>query len=218
MKLIIIMKKINLNPQVIGSTHAVVNKYNQLSLEELDTELVTIDAINSHNNIPNFRPKIHPKKHTVGTTSYLQTLQLKKGCRVMLTVNLDVKDSLSNGSIGTFMGLVKDEHTGVVRALMVHFDNVDSGEEMRRCHPHLVSNFPNCTPILKQAHKYSTAKTSRGVKSNTATVFQFPLILSFASTTHKIQVRRGIDFNIAQLQLSSAQLSWSGYYIVVYIA
>jgi hypothetical protein len=58
---------------------------------------------------------------------------------------------------------------------------------MRRCHPQCAKAYPNCTPIRKQAHKYTTSKSSRGVKSNVATVFQFPLILSFASTTHKIQ-------------------------------
>ena len=71
--------------------------------------------------------------------------------------------------------------------MMVKFDNEDSGMEMRRCHPQYTAKFPNSTPIHKQAHKYTTSKSSRGVKSNTATVFQFPLILSFASTTHKIQ-------------------------------
>ena len=40
---------------------------------------------------------------------------------------------------------------------------------------------------MKQVHKYTTAKKSRGVQANVATVIQFPLILSFASTTHKIQ-------------------------------
>ena len=46
---------------VIGSTHAVVNKHNDLCLKELKTPLVTIEAVNSHSNIPNYMPKIHPK-------------------------------------------------------------------------------------------------------------------------------------------------------------
>ena len=104
----------------------------------------------------------------------------------MLTINLDVKDSLSNGSVGTIKGVLRDEN-GEVKILMVQFDNNDSGREMRRCNPQYKEIFPNCTPIKKQAHKYTTSKSSKGVKSNVATVFQFPLILSFASTTHKIQ-------------------------------
>ena len=94
--------------QVIASTHAVVNKYNELYLKDLQTPVLKIEAINSHNNIPNYKPKIHPKKNTVGPTPYLQTLCLKPGCRVMLTVNLNVPDSLSNGSIGTLKGVIKE--------------------------------------------------------------------------------------------------------------
>ena len=94
--------------QVIASTHAIVNNQNQLSLSEIYNEIIAIEAINSHNNIPDYQPKIHPKKHTVGATPYLQTLCVKAGCRVMLTVNLDVPDSLSNGSIGTLKGVIKE--------------------------------------------------------------------------------------------------------------
>ena len=45
----------------------------------------------------------------------------------MLTINLDVKDSLSNGSIGTLQGIVLDK--GEVKVLMVQFDNEDSSRE-----------------------------------------------------------------------------------------
>jgi hypothetical protein len=170
---------------VIGSTHAVVNKHNALCLKDLPGQLVTIHAVNSHNIIPNYKPKIHEKKRTVMPTVYLQTLQVKVGSRVMLTANLDVRDCLSNGSIGTLEGMIGNH--GEVHVMMVRFDSRDSGREMQRLHPKLVDSFPGCTPIKKQVHKYSTSASSKGVRSNVATVQQFPLILSFASTTHKIQ-------------------------------
>ena len=170
---------------VIASTHQVVNRHNTLRLQELQSELVVIEAINSHSNIPNYRPRIDRKKQTVAQTPYLQTLSVKTGCRVMLTINLDVKDSLSNGSIGTLQGIVMEKVE--VKVLMVLFDNEHSGREARRQHPHYTKRYPDCTPIVKQVHKYTTAKKSRGVQANVATVIQFPLILSFASTTHKIQ-------------------------------
>ena len=169
---------------VIGSTHAVVNKHNDLRLKELKTPLVTIEAVNSHNNIPNYMPKIHPKKRTIGDTHLLQTFQVKVGSRVMLTNNLDVCDILSNGSIGTLEGMIGNN--GEVNVMMVRFDSRDSGREMQRLHPQYAKRFPGCTPIKKQVWKYSTSN-SKSVKSKAATVQQFPLILSFASTTHKIQ-------------------------------
>ena len=58
---------------------------------------------------------------------------------------------------------------------------------MRRTHQKYLQSYPACTPIYKQVHKYSTSKSSKGAKSKAATVIQFPLILSFATTTHKIQ-------------------------------
>jgi hypothetical protein len=172
---------------VIGSTHAVVNKHNALCLKDLPGQLVTIEAVNSHINIPNYKPKILPKfknKGVVHDTALLQTLQVKVGSRVMLTDNLDVRDGLSNGSIGTLEAMRGS--LGEAHVMMVRFDNRDSGREMQRLHPELAKIHPGCTPIKKQLQKYSTSR-SKGVTSKGATVQQFPLILSFASTTHKIQ-------------------------------
>ena len=170
---------------VIASKHIVVNRYNAQCLNELKSELIVIEAINSHCNLPGFMPKIDKTKKTVSTTPYLQTLLLKTGCRVMLTVNIDVRDCLCNGSIGTLIAVLKQN--GEVKIIMVKFDSENSGREMRRCHPQYTKKNPGCTPIQKQVHKYSTSSSSRGAKTNAATVQQFPLILSFASTTHKIQ-------------------------------
>ena len=171
---------------VIASTHATVNKHNVIGLQQLHTELFILEAINSHSNIPNFKPKINPKKLTVESTAYVQTLKVREGCRVMLIANIDVQDSLCNGSIGTVRHILKDKNEDV-KVILVEFDNINSGRELQRRHPNYAKMFPGCTPILRQAHKYTTSKNSKGAKSNTATVFQFPLILAFSSTTHKIQ-------------------------------
>ena len=174
---------------VIASTHRVVNEHNERCLSEIKSDLITIEATNSHSNIPAYVPTIHEKKKTVACTPYLQTLKLKLGCRVMLTANIDVRDSLCNGSIGTLKGILKDKNDGEVKILMIKFNNEDSGREMRRQHPHLSKQFPICTPIKKQIHKYSTSGNSKGSNSKAATVQQFPIILSFSSTTHKIQAK-----------------------------
>ena len=171
---------------VIASTHRVVNKYNRLALDQIAAEQVGIEAINSHNNIQNFRPKINEKKGTVGPTAYLQTLQVKRGCRVMMIDNIDISDCLCNGSTGTLIAIIKDSQRQV-KYLMVQFDNKDSGQEMRRGHPELSKAFPGCTPLNKQIISYTTSANAKGFRSNTAIVKQFPLIICFASTTHKIQ-------------------------------
>ena len=113
----------------IASTHAVVNKHNKSCLQSLRTQLHEIEAINSHCNIPNFKPKIDHKKQTVESTKYLQTLQIKLGCRVMLTDNLDVQDSLCNGSLGMVCGFIQDRKRQV-KVIMVKFDNKSSGKDL----------------------------------------------------------------------------------------
>ena len=157
---------------VIACKHVDVNRHNTICLSELNTELITIKSVNSHANLRNFKQKIDKKKLTIGPTPYLETLYLKVGSRVMLTINLDVKDGLCNGSIGTLMAAVKDEN-GAVGVLLVMFDDQRCGREMRRCHPQLIKKCPGCTPIKKQIHKYSTSKSCKGPKMDAVIVQQF---------------------------------------------
>ena len=159
---------------VIASTHEVVNKNNDRRLEELSSDLIVVEAVNSHQNIPNYKPKLHQKKRTVADTPFLQRLCLKIGARVMLTMNMDVADKSCNGSIGTLVAAVRNPQAEV-KLLIVKFDNPEAGREVRRCHPILANKYPGCTPISKQLHKYSTAARS-SVKSNVASVYQFSLI------------------------------------------
>ena len=100
-----------------------------------------------------FKPKIDKKKLTIGPTPYLETLYLKVGYRVMLTINLDVKDGLCNGSIGTLMAAVRVEN-GAVGVLLVMFDDERCGREMRRCHPQLNKFFQDL--LLSRNRSIST--------------------------------------------------------------
>ena len=69
---------------------------------------------------------------------------------------------------------------------MIKFDNERAGFELRRQHPNWSKWFPNCTPISKNIFNYATSNKNDTAAKN-ATVYQFPLILSFATTCHKIQ-------------------------------
>ena len=46
--------------------------------------------------------------------------------------------------------------------------------------------YPGCTPIDKYLCSYSLAKKN-SIASNTAQVYQFPVVVCFAATTHKFQ-------------------------------
>ena len=84
----------------ISCTDAEVNKFNTLVLNSTSSELVTIEAINIHPTIKNFKAHVNSKGN-VGTekneTPFKQTLELKVGAKVMLTYNIDVLDCLTNG-------------------------------------------------------------------------------------------------------------------------
>jgi len=123
--------------------------------------LVFLNTPNTHPNIEHFKPKIDKKKLTVGNTPYLESLHLKIGCRVMLTINLDVKDGLCNGSMGTLLSIVVNESKDVT-TLLVKFDDCNAGREMRISNPQWSSKFPDCTPLKKQIHKYSTSRSLKG--------------------------------------------------------
>ena len=109
---------------------------------------------------------------------------LKKGCRVMLTLNLDVCDSLTNGSQGDVVDFTYDKN-GKLRFVLVKFDEYESGKE-RRKNFEFENDYPgqNVTPI---EIKESSFPLSKKTASATATALQLPLKLAYAATAHKIQ-------------------------------
>jgi ATP-dependent DNA helicase PIF1 len=87
----------------------------------------------------------------------LDNLILKMGARVMLVKNLDVSNGLINGSMGTIKMFEGHEHNPVIE-----FDN-------------------------GVTQKIEKTEWSLEVDNHKASVIQFPLILSYAITTHKSQ-------------------------------
>ena len=169
----------------ISCTNAKVNKFNALRLNEMPAELLEVEAINFHPAIANYKPKIDPKKGTVGCTSFLQCLQFKVGCSVMLIHNIDTLDGLTNGAIGVLEHVVKD-NLGAVVKLMIRFKEDFVGKEKRKQKPHLETKYPGCTEIQKVQWEYTIGKDQNRASSK-AKVYQFPIIVAFAATTHKFQ-------------------------------
>ena len=162
-----------------------VAKFNAKSLRLLEGERYLCQAIYIHAMSKKFKPRIDPDSGRIGDTQYVDVLEIKIGARVMLIFNVDVSDLLCNGATGTVIG-VKQNEKKVTTGVIVRFDSPMAGSEARKRNPGLAKRYPGGTLITKKEYEFSLAKTE-GIVSTTAKLIQFPLVLAWAVTAHKIQ-------------------------------
>ena len=103
----------------------------------------------------------------------------------MLIHNRDVLDGLSNGTRGELIAVEKDS-CGKLNSFLINFDEEYQGAQRRMNNPRLSGKYPGCTPIKKYLCSYSLAKKTT-IASNTAQVYQFPIVVCFTATAHKFQ-------------------------------
>ena len=121
----------------------------------------------------------------------MDTLKLKVGARCLLTSNMDTVDELVNGASGTIIGL-ETKNEGV-DSIITKFDRPSCGQNHRLKYPVLTKKYlsENGTPIFRQEVEISL-NSNKGKslgKGSIAKVHQFAIMINYASTAHKIQVR-----------------------------
>ena len=165
-----------------------VNELNAKRLNAMPDNLVTVEAVNMHSTIRNFKAHVNSKGN-IGTerneTPFRQTLDMKVGARIMLTYNIDVGDCLTNGARGDIVAFEINK-TGYVEKVIVRFDEKCQGEQRRKMDKSTDQKYPGCTAIERVMFQYSLSKRQL-LGSNTAKLVQFPLKLCFATTAHKFQ-------------------------------
>ena len=144
-----------------------------------------VKATHHHPTNKNFKPQINQKDNAIGTTSFKDELNLKKGAKVMIIHNISVPDGLTNGQRGVLEDVFMDKEDKPDK-LIVKLQSNSSGQQNRRQHPYLASKYPGCVIIEKISYQYSIRKSGGGIAA-TATLIQFPLVLAHAITAHKIQ-------------------------------
>ena len=117
------------------------------------------------------------------TGNMRKILDLKVGARVMLTINIDVSDGLTNGAMGTVANIITEEITGEMKTILVGFDNDNVGCEAKYMSLYTNINH-NAVPIEKVQ---VTFPVNRAKQSLQATRNQFPFTLAWAVPIHKCQ-------------------------------
>ena len=116
------------------------------------------------------------------TGNLQKVLTIKINARVMITMNIDVADGLTNGAMGTVTNVIIDQTTGKMSVILVAFDSEHVGQETR--HTSVYNSIhQNAVPIHHTQATFTIDKKT----SFQATRTQFPLTLAWAVTIHKCQ-------------------------------
>ena len=126
-----------------------VASFNEKAINMLPGKLHISKATHIQALTKSYKPRIDKITGRIGDTQYVDELYLKMGARVMLIFNIDVSDLLCNGSMGTVIGIEKNQKD-VVIALIVKFDNPSAGREAQKLNPMITMKYPDGTMIKKK--------------------------------------------------------------------
>ena len=164
----------------VYARNAHVDDQNKLKLKELAPEQhVVIKAIDNtkdkHTQLLNLKPSDNK-----ADTGLVSELHLAVGAKVILTVNVDVSDGLVNGARGTIEDIIK---TGSeVTVVLVKFDHSRVGVTAI-AQSQYRSQYPETVPISRHEAVFFIGKNEAAEASRR----QFPLMLAWATTIHKVQ-------------------------------
>ena len=155
---------------------------NNKFLSELEGEKITLKASHLHSAQAKWKPNIK-ETGNVAETGFVDELNLKVGCKVMLINNVDTADCQTNGQLGKLKDVIKTVK-GEVKILIVEFNHEKAGRNWRSANPRLAAKYPKGTGIERVQISYKMTKSST---ARNMTLVQFPIKLAYAVTAHKIQ-------------------------------
>merc|ERR1712240_563091 len=162
---------------MITPTHDTKDRFNEKQLRNLNGEMILFAAKDNPSKrtpiLPNFK-NLNEKK----TKGLLTMLQIKIGCPIKITININKKDSLVNGTFGYVCDVDQDQDI-----IWCIFSN-KVGEVTRRNFWKSHDIYKNAIPIVR--HKEQLKLTYEG-KQYTFKRSQFPLVLGYAITCHASQ-------------------------------
>ena len=128
------------------------------------------------------RPKVVNGK--TDDTAFSDLVCLKVGSRIMLVYNVDVKDCLTNGQLGSVVGIVSHD-SSQIDCVLVKFDDDNVGKSLILQYPLFQNTYPGSVPIFKVFVSYRLGgKAQHGARAH---LIQLLLRLAWALTCHKVQ-------------------------------
>ena len=170
----------------VFSGNAQVNAKNSQILENIEGVEYTSEIVIRHNikSMANYVPFVEPAGN-VRNTQLQKTLKFKISSRVLLTVNLNTNDLLTNGCLGSVVGVQLGDNEEV-KEVHVAFDNPEAGKEAAQKCPHLSEIYGRrVVPIQKYGQNFKIGRRNSGNESE-ATAYQIPLKLAAAVTCHRV--------------------------------
>ena len=169
------------------------NVRNEKMLNRLDAPLYSVKAEDSVQDIKVDMSQVDLSLLPTSKTGNLPLmLLLKVGARVFVSSNIDVSDGLTNGVFGSVSGIISSSHVNEkgekidqVRVVLVRFDSDRVGKEAKAKSLYKGIDV-EAVPISKSEVAFKTS-TSDHRKTVSIIRKQFPLILSWAVTIHKVQ-------------------------------
>uniref|UniRef100_A0A7M5V9S6 ATP-dependent DNA helicase n=2 Tax=Clytia hemisphaerica TaxID=252671 RepID=A0A7M5V9S6_9CNID len=165
-----------------------VDAYNLKKLNELSTEMHLItaqDEVPKHLTSSDMKFIESAKARETGGLA--RELELKVGARILISKNIDITDRLVNGQVGTVMGF-KFNSINKISGIYVKLDDTKAGkkgsnlDQVCRENSWTLIERAECTfNTRKQRNKRSKEKPLMVRRT------QFPLVLSYACTSHKVQ-------------------------------
>ena len=152
-------------------------------LKIIDFDVLEVRAIDKiPENIPNLLIDSMYNKSQVETSGLADVFIFKINAKVMLTCNIDVSDKLSNGQIGTVYH-TKTNTCGNISKIYIKMEDSNAGLNAMRADRFAIHH--NVVPIEKVEKEIKFNKNSPS--SPVMKRIQFPLMLAWACTIHKVQ-------------------------------
>ena len=162
-----------------------MEKHNKKMLDSLPGAECMISAIDKMPG--NISDAILEKIYSLSqikTGDLAHKLTIKLQAKVMLTSNIDVSDKLCNGQIGTIHHLKQDSNSNVTT---IYLKMNDESANLQAIRSDTYVSQHNLIPIGRTEREI--AINSKSTCSPTIKRLQFQIILSWASTIHKVQGR-----------------------------